>query len=467
MPRSRKNSIAVGAAGAAVAVAASLLVAPSIASAQQMAAPHPMSPGENPADFEGANAFYMPPEQIPAAPGSVIRREPMDLYVTLPNIDGPWPGKAERFMYTSTDNNGVPTAVTGMVMEPIAEWTGEGARPAIVIGPGTVGQGDQCAPSRLGSKMLGIDPQKPSIGINYELLFANVMLRDGVRVIMTDYIGLGTPGVHTYMNRLDQGHAMLDAARAIPALTGQSDAPVGFWGYSQGGGAAAAAAELAESYAPDVDVRATFAGAPPADLEAVAGAVQENLIVGVLGYTINGLLERHPESQGPIDEIISPRGQEVLEATRTQCIADSIIEFGALGAIAPDPTSVMTKDGRNIQEHLRTIPRLKEMTDRQLIGTLRPNAPVLVTNNINDDAIPHDQAQALAERWSDLGADVEFRSVQLPTVADRFAIGHMLPMPLGFLDAKNWLIGKFNGVDVTPGSSTEGSAAGLPPVGSS
>ena len=92
MPRSRKNSIAVGAEGAAVAVAASLLVAPSIASAQEMAAPHPMSPGENPADFEGANAFYMPPEQIPAAPGSVIRREPMDLYVTLPNVDGPWPG---------------------------------------------------------------------------------------------------------------------------------------------------------------------------------------------------------------------------------------------------------------------------------------------------------------------------------------------------------------------------------------
>ena len=43
----------------------------------------------------------------------------------------------------------------------------------------------------------------------------------------------------------------------------------------------------------------------------------------------------------------------------------------------------------------------------------------------------------------------------------------LLPMPLGFLDAKNWLIGQFNGVDVAPGSSTEGSAAGLPPVGSS
>ena len=46
-------------------------------------------------------------------------------------------------------------------------------------------------------------------------------------------------------------------------------------------------------------------------------------------------------------------------------------------------------------------------------------------------------------------------------------IGHLLPMPLGFLDAKNWLIGQFNGVDVAPGSSTEGSTAGLPPVGSS
>ncbi|WP_295627018.1 lipase family protein [uncultured Corynebacterium sp.] len=464
---SRSKRAAMLASLASVAVGASMLSVPA-ASAEpdvavvpegvdvHMSSPQELSEGEVAADFEGDNAFYMPPEQIPTAPGSVIRREAMDLLVTVPNFDGPWPGKAERFMYTSNDNYGKATAVTGMVMEPIAEWTGEGPRPTVVYGSGTIGQGDQCAPSRVAPTLLNFDAQKESLGLNYELLFANLMLREGVRVVMTDYIGLGTPGTHTYMNRLDQGHAMLDAARAVPELTGE-DSPIGFWGYSQGGGAAAAAAELAESYAPEVDVRGTFAGAPPADLEAVAGIVEDNLIVGVLGYTINGLLERHPESAYHVDEIMNGLGKKALIDTRTQCIADSILEFGALGATIPDPTGFMTNDGRTIVEHIQSNPRLKAMTDRQLIGTLRPNAPVLVVSSINDDAIPNTQARMLSERWRELGADVEFRSLDIPPIFPRSALGHLAPMPLGFFDAKDWLMGQFNGVDVAPGS-TAGSA---------
>ena len=435
----------------ALALGGSMLVAPH-AGAQTVPS-QPIDSHESPDSFAGANAFYMPPEQIPAAPGQLIRSEPMALNVTVPNFDGPWPGQAERFMYTSINSNGETVAVTGMNMEPIAEWTGDGPRPTVVIGSGTIGQGDQCAPSRLAPNMLAIDLAQPSLGINYELLFANIMLRDGVRVVMTDYIGLGTPGMHTYMNRVDQGHAMLDAARVLPALTDEQS-PVGFWGYSQGGGAAASAAELASTYAPEVDVRGTYAGAPPADLEVVAGAVDENLIVGVLGYTINGLLQAHPELEDAVEAIINPLGEQMLEATRTQCIGDTVIAFGPVGATLPSPSSMMTEDGRSLQEHIRSNPNLKAMVDRQLIGTMRPNAPVLVVNNTNDDAIPHDQAAALADRWAALGADVEFRSMPLPSILPRFAIGHLGPMPLGFVDAKDWLMGQFNGVDVPAGSSS-------------
>ncbi len=454
----RSSRSAAFASLTAAAMCASLLATPH-AAAQSVPAPSLGSLDMSP-DFTGANAFYMPPEQLPGTPGQLIRSEPMDLNVTVPNVDGPWPGKAERFMYTSLNSRDEIVAVTGFAMEPIAEWTGQGARPTVVIGSGTIGQGDQCAPSRLATGMLGLDVEQPSIGINYELMFANILLRDGVRVVMTDYIGLGTPGVHTYMNRVDQGHAMLDAARVVPTLTGEQS-PVGFWGYSQGGGAAAAAAELAESYAPELDVKGTYAGAPPADLEVVAGAVDRNLIVGVLGYTINGLLEAHPEIQGEVDGIISDQGREVVEKTRTQCIGDSIISYGALGATHPNPTSLMTKDGRTIQEHIRSNPTLKALVDRQFIGTMKPNAPVLVVNNVNDDAIPHDQAAALAERWAALGADVEFRSMPLPSVLPRFSISHLVPMPLGFVDAKDWLIGQFNGDDVPASSSTDASSGSI------
>jgi len=144
----------------------------------------------------------------------------------------------------------------------------------------------------------------------------------------------------------------------------------------------------------------------------------------------------------------------MLEATRTQCIGDTVIAFGPVGATLPSPSSMMTEDGRSIQEHIRSNPNLRAMVDRQFIGTKRPNAPVLVVSNVNDDAIPHDQAAALADRWAALGADVEFRSMPLPSILPRFAIGHLGPMPLGFVDAKDWLMGQFNGIDVPAGSSS-------------
>ena len=58
--------------------------------------------------------------------------------------------------------------------------------------------------------------------------------------------------MHTYVNRLSEGHAMPDGARAamqLPDTSLDHHGPVAFWGYSQGGGAAASAAELAASYA--------------------------------------------------------------------------------------------------------------------------------------------------------------------------------------------------------------------------
>lgn len=456
----RPARAALVASAATLALGASLLAAPH-AGAQTVPA-QKLAEYETDGDFSGANAFYLPPADIPAEPGQLIKHEPMDLNFTVPNFDGPFPGKGTRFMYTTVDSRGETVAVTGMTMEPIKEWTGGGTRPTVVIGSGTIGQGDQCAPSRLAPTLAALDMEKPSLGLNYELMFANIMLREGVRVVMTDYVGLGTPGTHTYMNRVDQGHALIDAARAIPQLTGE-ETPVGFWGYSQGGGAAASAAELAGTYAPELDVRGTYAGAPPADLAQVAGVVDKNLIVGVLGYTINGLLQSNPEIRPAIEDVVSPMGKEVLASTGTQCIADSIVAYGALGATLPEPTTLLTRDGRTIQEHIRTNPELEAILEAQRIGTMRPNAPVLVANSRNDDAIPHGQAQQLAENWRALGADVEFRSVDLPPILPRSGAGHMVPMVTGFMDARDWLIAKFKG-GPTPGPSGSADSSGMAPA---
>ena len=100
---------------------------------------------------------------------------------------------------------------------PYNDWPGTGPRPLIVYGPGTQGQGDQCAPSRQFNQGIHWSPYL-DIAFNYEELFVATMVARGFAIVMTDYQGLGTPGVHTYVNRLAQGHAMLDAARAAMRL---------------------------------------------------------------------------------------------------------------------------------------------------------------------------------------------------------------------------------------------------------
>lgn len=127
-----------------------------------------------------------------------------------------------------------------------------------------MGQGDQCAPSFALQYPLTLNGDTVSVG--YEALAVYRILATGAAVVVTDYVGLGaTDRLHTYVNRLDQGHALLDAARAARSVPGASvtaASRTGLYGYSQGGGASAAAAELQPSYAPDVRLAGTYAGAP-------------------------------------------------------------------------------------------------------------------------------------------------------------------------------------------------------------
>ncbi len=119
-------------------------------------------------------------------------------------------------MYTSTDSNGEPVAVTGAYIEPSAQWKGAGPRPLVVVGSGTMGQGDQCAPSLALERPPTLTGRTVSFG--YETLAVYRLLATGAAVVVTDYVGLGaTDRLHTYVNRVDEGHAMLDAARAALA----------------------------------------------------------------------------------------------------------------------------------------------------------------------------------------------------------------------------------------------------------
>ncbi len=385
-------------------------------------------------------AFYTPPSALPGADGALIRTEPLPLALSLPGIDGPLPGRATRLMYKSTDANGEAVAVTGAYIEPAAKWRGDGPRPLVAVAPGTMGQGDQCAASMALEHPLRLNGQTVSVG--YEDLSVYRLLLRGVAVVVTDYVGLGTTDrLHTYVNRVDGAHAVLDAVRAARSLDSSSvtsDSRVGLFGYSQGGGATAAAAELQPSYAPDVQLAGTYAGAPPADLTEVTEAIDGSDLAGALGWSLNGFLQTEPALRPIADRYINAAGQEALKDLSTMCVGDALFGYGG------DSSTDWTKTGQSIGDVIRAEPVLQRFLAEQRIGSLRPGSPVRVATGVSDDLVPHGQARRLAADWCAKGGKVTYVPVVLPGVGSGL-LNHFAPLLTDQGNAISWLTDRLSG----------------------
>nr|WP_228047562.1 lipase family protein [Saccharopolyspora sp. HNM0983] len=367
--------------------------------------------------------FYEPPQELPAGNGELVRSEPAEYYLD-PLKAVPADADVQRIMYRSTDGVGEPTAITGTVITPRGEWSGEGQRPVIGYAPGTQGIGDHCAPSR-----------QLANGTEYEGVFVQAMLAKGYAVAMTDYEGLGTPGTHTYVNREVSGHAVLDAVRAaqrLPDGDAPAGGPVALYGYSQGGGATAAAAELAGSYAPELDIRGAAAGAVPAELGELGRNLEGGLYSAFLGYATAGIAEGGGID---LDEYLNEDGQEYRADLEQACTIE------AVGRFAFTDTSELTTDGRPLTDYLDEEP-FARLVDEQRLGRGKPAFPVLVSQSRFDDVIAYEQSQRLAEQWCAAGGDVQFAPNLGPT--------HVGGAVAGFPRAFAWLDERLAGEPSTP-----------------
>ena len=360
--------------------------------------------------------FCVAPSQLPDSPASLLKQEPSPFYL------GPARavrlGEAQtRIMYTTTDSDGAIVPVTGSFLESGSPWRGTGARPLITYAVGTQGVADQCAPSHQGAQ-----------GTEYEAAAINALLLAGYDVVVTDYIGLGMQGPHTFMDRLDQGHAVLDAARAVrgAGLGGTSaQTPVGIVGYSQGGGAAASAGELGPAYAPELEVRAIAAGAPPADLPQAAAKIDSGLYNGFLMYTLSGLIESEGISPA---SFLNSRGVQLYTETVGECTTSAIAPTALI------PTSSLTASGRSITELAGTEPFRSILDEQRLGASAAPSAPALIVHSVSDDVIPYQTGRGLAARWCAQGASVQFA----PTLGAGHVGGCVTAQPhiLSFLKAR-------------------------------
>ncbi|GAA2606310.1 lipase family protein [Actinomadura fulvescens] len=340
--------------------------------------------------------FYTPPSPLPAGkPGDIIRSRP-SVFTVDPFGKTPFGGvKSWQVLYRSESVQGAPIAVSGTVLVPTKAWTGTGKRPLVSYTVGTRGLGDACAPSYTLTQ-----------GLDYEELFIADALSKGWAVAVTDMEGLGTPGQHTYEVGGSQGKAVLNMARAAQRLpeADLANAPTGIWGYSQGGTSAGWAAQLATTYAPELQLKGVVAGGVPADLRAVADNLDGSLFIALMFMAAVGYDTAYPELN--LDRYLNDRGRALLAKAKDVCL----LSFDGVATLFD--TAFKKISDYTTTNPLQT-PEWRARLDANKLGATAPSVPVFQPHATFDQIIPLKQADELHKSWCAKGANVTWKTYLL------------------------------------------------------
>lgn len=360
-------------------------------------------------------AFYDSPEELPSNPGDIIwQREGHFMPTPLKHSDA----QVRKVLYRSTSALGEPIAVSGTILTPPESVpVNDSDRPLVLFAPGTQGMADRCASSKLFE-----------MGMSYEGPLLERLLQKGYAVGITDYPGLGTEGEHPYVVGRANGPAVLDMGRAALSLpqTGLSiDSPVGIWGYSEGGGAAVWAAQLQETYAPELTIKAVAAGGVPANISDVGRWVAKKPgflhALGVMGAS--GLNEAYPELN--LESILTEKGKQERDMVLDTCLLDGLVK-AAFGQASKSTTSDIFK-----------LPNWKLRFDENKAGKISFHAPIYLYHALLDEAVPFPQAKSLRDTYCRMGMKVRWDTLVFAE--------HIAGLYLGAGRAMNFLQNSFGG----------------------
>ena len=219
-----------------------------------------------------------PAAAVRAAPGDLLEvtgtgtlslaqvaRETAELFDRFPNPGARFAVETFLVRYESAYPDGGPAHITAQVFLPVLPE--RRTCPVYVFATGSTGLTAACRPSR-----------EHTSGISWGHYRAHVLAFAGQGLIglLPDYMGFGDPGrTQPYYHAASEGRALLDAVRALRASLGRRDDPavaapgVFLAGYSQGGHAVFAAADLRPGYAPEVRLDGIMGYGPATGVEAL------------------------------------------------------------------------------------------------------------------------------------------------------------------------------------------------------
>ncbi len=371
---------------------------------------HPVLPVDDP--------FYRAPRTLNRlAPGEIVRSREVELalFGRAPERMPAW-----QLLYRSTDLHGRPSISATTVVLPAGATAGQ-PRPLLSFQSAIDAVTSRCFPSyalRLGAHATGSIAQ-------FEFLVLRRALARGWAVSIPDHEGMaGAWGAPR-----EPGYRTLDGVRAalsFDPLGLTADNQIGLWGYSGGGMATSWAAEMAPTYAPELDLVGAVLGSPVGDMASALLRLNGGFHAGLPLMAIAGLRRVYPGQDRVIREHATPEGARLLRSIEEQTTAFAVAHF----------------THHDLDRHLDlpladvlAIPDVVEMLADLQLGMHIPRMPLLVLQAVHDEIISVKDVDGQVDRYREGGAQVTY-------VRDHLS-EHYALLPLSTPLALAWLTQRF------------------------
>lgn len=322
--------------------------------------------------------------------------------------------------YTMPTVSGETRNATAMVLVP------KTARPAngwkvVVWEHGTVGVGDRCAPSNN-----AFNPRFKNM--------AQSLLAEGYLIIAPDYEGLGTPGIHPYLNMLSEAKSADYAVQAYKAR--YANQINGAWmsvGQSQGGQGSLGTAEYEND---NSNYKGAVAGAPASSLGYIISTVAPQALkqlvaagqtaaateayaelLAYAAYTTVGIKAYEPRFD--YESLFQERSKPLAtlaEGTTGEnglCLDDMHNKFAddIRAFLSENPTKTVV-DYPGLVANFQADPTVSKFLVANQPASKKINTPVMIIQGTADMAVPYQITQQLQQNLKDMGTDVTFLLVE-------------------------------------------------------
>lgn len=364
--------------------------------------------------------FYEAPAGFEhATPGTVLRSRDVEL-AFLGLI--PQQIRAVQLLYRTTDMNSQPEAAATTVLMP-DERGPERVCPLVSYQCAIDAISSRCFPSyalRRHAMAAGSVPQ-------LEMLLIAAAVAEGWAVSVPDHEGVngswGTP--------YEPGYRILDGLRAATRsdqLSISAEAPIGLWGYSGGGLASAWAAEVSDSYAPELNIVGAVLGSPVGDLGQTFRKLNGTFAAALPALVVAALADVYPGLQKIIADHASEKGRALLDRLHHMTTVEAVLRL-----IGTDMGDLLDQP----LEQILDTPEVQHVFADIKLGAAVPTPPVLIIQAVHDEIISVHGIDELADTYASGGANVTYHR-------DMFS-EHLLLHPMSAPMALRWLSDRFAG----------------------